>query len=281
MILYTSGTTGRPKGVVSTHAGVTAQVRSLVEAWEWTPEDRILLVLPLHHVHGIVNVLGCALASGACCTMLERFEAETVWTCFAERELTLFMAVPTIYAKLIACWEAGGPDRRRAWSEAGAGLRLAVSGSAALPRAVLERWREITTTGMVLSQPLHGTRRAGTVGRALGGVEVRRLDALGRPASPEEPGEIEVRGPGVFLEYWNRPDETAAAFHDGWFRTGDIAVVEDGDYRILGRRGIDLIKTGGYKVSALEVEECLRAHPAVADCAVVGVADPVWGERVA
>ena len=123
---------------------------------------------------------------------------------------------------------------------------------------------------MALSNPLHGERRPGSVGTPLPGVEVRLVD-----------GELEVRGPGVFLEYWRRPEETRDAFRDGWFRTGDVAVVEDGSYRLLGRSNVDIIKTGGYKVSALEIEEVLRDHPAVADCAVVGVPDDEWGERVA
>src|SRR5207244_7056901 len=143
----------------------------------------------------------------------------------------------------------------------------------------------MTEIGMALSNPLHGTRRPGFVGTSLPGVEVRLVDETGRPVSGARggaaaPGEIEVRGASVFLEYWRQPEATAAAFRDGWFRTGDVAVVEDGAYRILGRSSVDIIKTGGYKVSALEVEEGLRTHPAIADCAVVGVGDPEWGERI-
>jgi malonyl-CoA/methylmalonyl-CoA synthetase len=156
----------------------------------------------------------------------------------------------------------------------------------------LERWREITghtllerygmtEIGMALSNPLRGERRPGSVGTPLPGVEVRLVDDEGAPAEPGTPGELEVRGPNVFLEYWGRPDDTRAAFRDGWFRTGDVAVVEDGAYRLLGRTSVDIIKTGGYKVSALEIEEVLRTHPAIAECAVVGVDDAEWGERVA
>jgi len=291
MMVYTSGTTGKPKGVVTTHANIAAQVTSLVTAWEWRADDRILLVLPLHHVHGIVNVLTCALWAGACCEMAPSFEAERVWSRIAAGDLTLFMAVPTIYAKLIAAWEAAAPERRRAWSAGCARMRLMVSGSAALPVQRLERWREIsghvllerygmTEIGMALSNPLRGERRPGFVGVPLPGVDVRLVDETGQAAAAGTPGEIEVRGGTVFLEYWRRPEATAAAFRDGWFRTGDVAVVEGGAYRILGRSSVDIIKTGGYKVSALEVEEVLRTHPAIADCAVVGVEDPDWGERV-
>ena len=284
MIVYTSGTTGKPKGVVTTHANIAAQVTSLVTAWEWREDDWILLVLPLHHVHGIINVLTCALWAGARCEMLAKFEAEPVWTRIAAGELTLFMAVPTIYGKLITAWEAAAPERRRAWSAGCAPprMRLMVSGSAALPVQRLERWREIsghvllerygmTEIGMALSNPLRGERRPGFVGTPLPGVKVRLVPGT---------GEIEVRGATVFLEYWRRPDATAAAFRDGWFRTGDVAVVDHGAYRILGRLSVDIIKTGGYKVSALEVEEVLRTHPAIAECAVVGVEDPEWGERI-
>jgi malonyl-CoA/methylmalonyl-CoA synthetase len=293
MMVYTSGTTGKPKGVVTTHASIAAQVTSLVTAWEWRADDWILLVLPLHHVHGIINVLTCALWAGARCEMLPKFDAERIWARIAAGELTLFMAVPTVYGKLIAAWEAAAPERRRAWSAGCAPprMRLMVSGSAALPVQRLERWREISghvllerygmsEIGMALSNPLAGERLPGFVGTPLPGVEVRLVDDAGRLVPTGAPGEIEVRGATVFLEYWRRPDATAAAFRDGWFRTGDVAVVEHGAYRILGRSSVDIIKTGGFKVSALEVEEALRAHPAIAECAVVGVEDPEWGERI-
>jgi malonyl-CoA/methylmalonyl-CoA synthetase len=291
MMVYTSGTTGRPKGVVTTHASLAAQITSLIRAWGWTPDDRILLVLPLHHVHGIVNVLGCALWAGAMCEIHPRFDAEETWARLESGELTLFMAVPTTYRRLIASWEAAPPSVRDARSVGCRRMRLMVSGSAALPVPTLERWREITghtllerygmtEIGMALSNPLRGERRPGFVGSPLPGVEVRLTGESGGVVAPGTPGEIEVRGPNVFQEYWRRPEATREAFRDGWFRTGDTAVVEDGVYRILGRTSVDIIKTGGYKVSALEIEELLRTHPAVAECAVVGIPDDDWGERV-
>jgi malonyl-CoA/methylmalonyl-CoA synthetase len=139
----------------------------------------------------------------------------------------------------------------------------------------------MTEIGMALSNPLRGERTPGSVGTPLPGVEVQLVGENGAQVVPGTPGEIEVRGPSVFAEYWGQPDATRAAFRDGWFRTGDTAVVENGVYRILGRTSIDILKTGGHKVSALEIEEALREHPAVAECAVVGVPDPEWGERVA
>jgi malonyl-CoA/methylmalonyl-CoA synthetase len=292
MILYTSGTTSRPKGVVTTHTNITAQIMSLVEAWEWSADDRIILFLPLHHVHGIINVVSCALWSGATCEMMSRFDANAVWNRIASGGLTLFMAVPTIYVKLIAAWEAASPERRAVLSKACDKLRLMVSGSAALPVSTLERWKEIsghtllerygmTEIGMALSNPLRGERVPGSVGKPLPSVKVQLVGENGGPVAPGTPGEIEVRGPSVFAEYWGKPDASRDAFREGWFRTGDTAVVEDGVYRILGRTNIDILKTGGHKISALEIEEALREHPAVAECAVVGIPDPEWGERVA
>ena len=291
MVLYTSGTTSRPKGVVTTHRQIQSQVASLVEAWEWQANDRVLLVLPLHHVHGIINVLTCALWSGAVCEVLPRFDPDSVWERVLRGELTLFMAVPTIYARLIDAWERAAPELRREMTAACSRLRLMVSGSAALPVPVFRRWQEVsrhlllerygmTEIGMALSNPLRGERRPGHVGAPLPGVEVRLVDESGAPVEEGAPGEIWVRGPNVFKEYWANPSATSAAFQDGWFRTGDVAVVEDGSHRILGRQSVDIIKTGGYKVSALEIEEVLLGCPGVEECAVVGVEDEKWGESV-
>ncbi|MGO9175805.1 MAG: acyl-CoA synthetase [Desulfobaccales bacterium] len=290
MILYTSGTTGKPKGVVTTHENITAQIASLVEAWGWTPDERILEVLPLHHIHGIVNVIACALWVGAVCEIFPAFNAQKVWDRIAQGGLTLFMAVPTIYVKLIEAWEKAAPIEQNRMSEGCRRMRLMVSGSAALPVPVLERWKEIsgqvllerygmTEIGMGLSNALHGKRFPGCVGTPLPGVEARLME-LGAPAPAGTPGEIEIRGPAVFLEYWGKPEETKKSFRDGWFLTGDVAVEENGIYRILGRSSVDIIKTGGYKVSALEIEATLLTHPDINEVAVVGMPDPVWGERV-
>ena len=291
MILYTSGSTGKPKGVVLTHAAIEAQVGSLVEAWQWRAEDRVLNVLPMHHIHGIVNILTCALWSGACCECLTPFEADTVWRRFKAGGLTLFMAVPTVYSLLIEAWERASPETREAWSAACRQFRVMVSGSAALPVAIFEHWSRIsghtllerygmTEIGMALSNPLNGRRRAGFVGRPLPGVEVKLVDDRGEPVSDGQPGEIAVRGETVFKEYWNRPEETVAAFRDGWFLTGDVTGIEQGDYRILGRKSVDIIKTGGFKVSALEIEALYGEHPGVKEIAVVGMPDDRWGEAV-
>ena len=294
LLLYTSGTTGRPKGVPIRHRHLAAQIRSLSEAWRWSADDHVLGDLPLHHVHGIVNVVLSALWHGATCTLHRRFDAVRVWSSFADQPAaptpcpTLFMAVPTIYRRLIEEWHRR-PELQEQRKRAAGRLRLMVSGSAALPETTLDAWREIsgqrllerygmTEIGMALSQPYDeikgGPRVPGTVGSSLPGVDVRlRGD------------ELEVRGPGVFDGYWRRPDDTAEAFtDDGWFRTGDVAQVEDSAggpvYRLLGRRSVDILKSGGEKISALEVEAVLRLHDAVADAAVVGLPDPEWGQKV-
>ena len=202
------------------------------------------------------------------------------------------MAVPTMYAQLLRAWEEAAPRDRKVWSSAAGRLRLMVSGSAALPRRVFARWEQVggqqilerygmTEFGMALSNPLEGERRPGAVGRPLPGVSVRLVDEQDQPIEAEGvAGELQVKGPNVCLEYWGQPAATAAAFCGAWFRTGDIAVRERGYYRILGRQSVDIIKAGGYKVSALEVEEVLRTHPRIGECAIVGVEDAEWGERV-
>jgi malonyl-CoA/methylmalonyl-CoA synthetase len=291
LMLYTSGTTGKPKGVVLTHQNLKAQIITLIQAWEWERGDRILHVLPLHHTHGIVNVLCCALWAGAACHMTPRFDAQEVWRLLISGDITLFMAVPTIYFKLMEAWEKSSSEQQKIMGDACRRIRLMVSGSAALPVTAFHRWRSITghdllerygmtEIGMALSNPLKGERKPGHVGTPLPGVEVKLVDEKGASVQPGDAGEIEVRGPGVFKEYWRRPSETEAAFRESWFRTGDLAVFENGSYRILGRLSTDIIKTGGYKVSALEIEEMLRTHPLVREVAVVGIADPQWGERV-
>jgi malonyl-CoA/methylmalonyl-CoA synthetase len=293
MILYTSGTTSKPKGVVSTHDMIAAQIQSLISAWEWTEQDRILHCLPLHHIHGIINVLCCALWSGAGCEFVPRFDVDVVWERFLHSDdLTLFMAVPTIYSHLIQAWQNFTEEEKHAATAGCQKFRLMVSGSAALPVEVLEHWRLITghtllerygmtEIGMALSNPLHGERRPGHVGTPLPGVELRLVAEDGDVPEMGAPGEIQVRGATVFEEYWQRSEATLGAFSEGgWFRTGDIGECHDGHIRILGRSSVDIIKTGGYKVSALEIEAKLREHPLITQCAVVGLDDVQWGQLV-
>ncbi|XP_060644396.2 malonate--CoA ligase ACSF3, mitochondrial [Anolis sagrei] len=318
MIVYTSGTTGRPKGVLSTHQNFQAVITGLVDKWEWTKDDVILHVLPLHHVHGIVNKLLCPLWVGATCVMLPEFNAQTVWETFLNPQthrVNVFMAVPTIYAKLTEYYsqhytQPHVQDFIRAVCQNN--IRLMVSGSAALPVPILEKWKSITghtllerygmtEVGMALSNPLRGPRVPGSVGNPLPGVKVRiATESLQRdgpaytvhaegnedgtkvtPGLENKEGELFVKGPTVFREYWNKPTETKEAFtSDGWFKTGDTAVYKDGTYWIRGRTSVDIIKSGGYKISALEVERHLLAHQSIADVAVIGAPDPMWGQKV-
>ena len=281
-ILYTSGTTGPPKGAVITHGNLVANARALERAWGWREDDVLVHALPLFHVHGLF--VACHLAlRGSRLRLLPRFDPEAVVRAFAGA--SVFMGVPTHYARLLACG--------RLTREACAGMRLFVSGSAPLPErvfaafhertghAILERYG-MTEIGMALSNPLAGPRVPGTVGVPLPGVEVRIVDARGLPAADGETGELQVRGPSVFAGYWNAPERTAAAFAaDGWFRTGDLARRDpaSGHYAIVGRLRA-LIVTGGFKVQPEEVERHLEALPGVAESAVFGVPHPEWGEAV-
>jgi malonyl-CoA/methylmalonyl-CoA synthetase len=291
LMVFTSGTTGRPKGVVHTHASLRAQIEAMVDAWRWSPEDRILQVLPLHHVHGIVNVTLCPLWVGAVGEAPGTFDPVATWERVASGEITVFMAVPTIYARLVSTWDAADEPTRQRWSRGAAGLRLMVSGSAALPVTVLDRWQDLTghvllerygmtEVGMALGNTLE-RRVPGHVGVPFTGVEVRLVDEAGSDVPAGAPGELLLRGPQVFSGYWDRPDATDEAFVDGWFRTGDVAELTPDGYRLLGRSSVDILKSGGEKVSALEIEAEYRTHPGVADCAVVGLPDPEWGDRVA
>jgi malonyl-CoA/methylmalonyl-CoA synthetase len=293
MILYTSGTTNLPKGVVTTHGNLNAQIASLITAWEWTNRDHTLCILPLHHVHGIVNIVSCALWAGGCCEFLPQFSAENVFKTFKKGEINVFMAVPTIYFKLITHWENMSIDEQKELTDCMARFRFMVSGSAALPVSVMHKWEKIsqhtllerygmTEIGMALSNPYRGKRFAGHVGYPLPRVQVRLADEQDKDIAPTEIGEIQVKGATIFTEYWGKPDATAASFtEDGWFKTGDVATVDnEGGYRILGRNSVDIIKSGGYKISALEIEEVLRTHPSVSDCCVVGIDDEEWGELV-
>ncbi|MEU4166209.1 acyl-CoA synthetase [Streptomyces sp. NPDC026665] len=301
LVVYTSGTTGPPKGAVVPRRAIAATLDALADAWQWTGDDVLVHGLPLFHVHGlIIGVLG-PLRRGGSVRHLGRFSAEGV-----ARELgsgaTMLFGVPTMYHRLA---EALGEDP--ALAKALGGARLLVSGSAALPlhdheriraatgRGVVERYG-MTETLMNTSVRADGEPRPGTVGVPLPGVGLRLVEedgtaiawyeADGTPAGAydgESVGEIQVRGPNLFTEYLNRPDATADAYTaDGWFRTGDMAVLDpDGSVRIVGRRATDLIKSGGHKIGAGEIENALLEHPGVREAAVAGEPDADLGERVA
>nr|WP_042198923.1 acyl-CoA synthetase [Kibdelosporangium sp. MJ126-NF4]CEL23623.1 3-methylmercaptopropionyl-CoA ligase (DmdB) [Kibdelosporangium sp. MJ126-NF4] len=285
-IVYTSGTTGPPKGVVLPRRAIMSNLDALALAWAWTSEDVLVHGLPLFHVHGlIIGIIG-PLRRGGAVRHVGRFSSAAV-----ARELagdaTMMFGVPTMYHRLAADVEAD-PVLAEAIGQA----RLLVSGSAALPASdhdrifratgqrIVERYG-MTETLMNCSVRADGERRPGTVGPPVDGVDLRIVDEQGKEVADGEIGEIEVRGPNLFLEYLNRPDATAAALRDGWFRTGDVATLDpDGYVRIVGRRATDLIKSGGYKIGAGEIENVLLEHPQVAEVAVTGEPDDDLGERI-
>lgn len=293
LIIYTSGTTNKPKGVVHTHASLDFQFKTLSKAWSWTENDFIPIFLPLHHIHGIINKLCCALYNGAKAEIFEKFETEKVYQKIIDQDYTVFMAVPTIYSHLIQHHQGKETDQQTAFSEKCKTMRLMISGSAALPVKTLKTWKKISNhtllerygmseIGMAISNPYIGERRAGHIGQAFEGIQIQLLDDKQNVITEENiPGEIHVKGPNLFKHYFNKLEQTESSFNkEEWFITGDMAVISNGYYKIVGRKSVDIIKSGAYKISALEIEEQIRKHPEVLDCAVVGKEDETWGEII-
>lgn len=289
MLVFTSGTTGKPKGAVLTHENLLASMRALESAWRLGPNDRLLLTLPLFHVHGLAVGVHGMLLLGHSIRLEERFDVDRVLVLLAdEREgITLFYGVPTLYRRILDRAAAEG-------TRFASTLRLFVSGSAPLPaadaqafrkafgHAILERYG-MSETLMNIAQEIDGERRPGWIGKPLPGVEVRFVDAGGQDVVDGDEGEIWVRGRNVTPGYFRDRQATAAALTaDGWFKTGDLGRREalSGQIRITGRAK-EMIVSGGLKIQPREVEECLLLHPAVAEAAVVGVPDPDLGEAVA
>mmetsp|Transcript_18235 Transcript_18235/g.26111 ORF Transcript_18235/g.26111 Transcript_18235/m.26111 type:complete len:775 (-) Transcript_18235:1889-4213(-) len=338
MILYTSGTTGNPKGVVSTHRNIYHQITDLVLSWKWNKEDSILHFLPLHHVHGVINKLCCAIWVGASVEFM-KFHPIELWKRLAaaqqkqndnngngsnknnsyRRPITLFMAVPTVYAKLletIPSLPSSTISDALSSTLHPSNMRLMVSGSAALPTSILSKWEDVTKHrilerygmtefAMALSNPYHPIeeRHPGYVGLPLPSVDVKIVDEdTGDTIIPDTltktissspatttgttetlSGELCVKGPTVFIEYYNKPSATASAFDDdGYFRTGDVAEYDPqyNSYQILGRLSADIIKCGGHKLSGLHIERVLLEHPMLEEAVVLGVPDETYGERV-
>ena len=282
-IVYTSGTTGRAKGAVLTHGNLAANARTLVEAWRITAADRYLAVLPLFHVHGLGNGVCSWLASGCRMRLAPRFEHDRAEALFEEFRPTLFFGVPTVYVHLLDLKDSAA-------RQIGERMRLFVSGSAPLPAPVFEAFRAkfghailerygMTETLMTIGNPYDGERRPGTVGRPLPGVDVRIVGPDGRDVAEGATGQLLVRGPAVFEGYWRQPEATAAAFADGWFRTGDLgARSADGTVTLRGRAS-ELIISGGFNVYPREIEDVLLEQPGVREAAVVGARDERRGER--
>jgi len=288
LVIYTSGTTGKPKGVLLPRRAVAANLDALADAWAWTEADRLTHALPIFHVHGLVLGTFGPLRLGGHVRHLGRFSPEAVTAALSDGATMLF-GVPTMYHRLAEAVEAD-PAAARAL----AGARLLVSGSAALPAKTFERIERatgqriverygLTETLMNTAVRADGERRPGEVGAPLAGVEVRIVgdDGDDAPADAETIGEVVVRGPNVFLRYLNRPEATAEVVRGGWFWTGDLATLApDGYVRIVGRKSTDLIKTGGFKVGAGEIEGALLEHEAVSEAAVAGRPDEDLGERI-
>jgi fatty acid CoA ligase FadD36 len=281
LIIYTSGTTGPPKGVVVSRRAIAADIDMLAEAWQWTPDDTLVHGLPLYHVHGLVLGLLGSLRIG------NRFvhTGKPSPALYAAAGGSMYFGVPTVWSRIV-----DDVDAARALVDA----RLLVSGSAPLPVPVFDKLAAITghepverygsTESLItLSTRADGERRAGWVGLPLNGVETRLVDEQGSevPRDGETIGRLQVRSPTMFDGYLNRPDATADAFDGDWYRTGDVAVIDsDGMHRIVGRESVDLIKTGGFRVGAGEIEAVLLGHPGVTEVAVVGLPDEDLGQRI-
>jgi malonyl-CoA/methylmalonyl-CoA synthetase len=287
---YTSGTTGRSKGAMLTHANLMANSAAVTRAWHWTEQDRLLLTLPLFHIHGLGVGLNGALFTASTVDLRRGFDATDVIDTLTRGETTMFFGVPTMYTRLIA-------EARRRLAEGAPfrvdTVRLFVSGSAPLTpqtfaefeelfgQRILERYG-MTETIMNLTNPYDGERRPGTVGMPFPGQEARIVDVRTRQPIPDGViGEIQVRGPNVFAGYWRNPQATAEAFDaEGWFNTGDLGWRGADGYFVITGRARELIISGGYNIYPREVEEVLLDHPAVAEVAVVGLPDPEFGEQV-
>ena len=286
MVIYTSGTTGLPKGVLLSRRAIAADLDALAEAWQWTADDVLVHGLPLFHVHGLVLGLLGSLRVGNRFVHTGKPTPAGYAQARAEAGGTLYFGVPTVWSRVVAD-EAAARALRPA--------RLLVSGSAALPVPVFDRLAELTghqpierygasESLITISTRADGERRAGWVGLPVAGVETVLVDDDGAPVphDGETVGRLQVRGPTLFDGYLNRPDATAEAFDDdGWYRTGDVAVVDSaGMHRIVGRESVDLIKSGGYRIGAGEIETVLLGHPGVEEAAVVGLPDQDLGQRI-
>ena len=285
LIIYTSGTTGAAKGAVLSHNNLAANGITLTTVWRISESDRYLAMLPLFHVHGLGNGVHSWLITGSRMRLLERFDHRTTPRVMAEFKPTLVFGVPTIYVRLLDPAVVSEDQAR----EIGRSARLFVSGSAPLPAHVHEAFRArfghtilerygMSEALMIMSNPYEGERRAGSVGPPLPGVSARIVDEHGDLLGNDAVGEIEIRSPHLIAEYWRRPDATAAAFRDGWFRTGDLGIRSpDGYYTLRGRRG-DLIISGGFNIYPREIEELLLEDARVREAAVIGVPDELRGE---
>ncbi len=290
LILYKSDNIKLTKGVVITHANIYAQINSLVKSLEWKKNDYTLSLLPLHQIQGIIDVVCCSLWVGACCEFLFKFNEANIFQTFGEGKVTLFMADSNIYNRLIKFWNEIPYREKLLIQEKMEHQRLMVNTSTLMSVSMLHKWKKIsgqtlierygmTETGMVFSNPLKGKRNPGYVGKPLPKVQVRIADENNKSIGIGSLGEIQVKGPNVFKMYWNKEQETKDAFtKDGWFRTGDIGIIENDNFKLLGKDNADIITLEGNKISALEIEQVLKAHKNIIDCSVIGLKDESLGK---
>jgi long-chain acyl-CoA synthetase len=286
VILYTSGTTGQPKGAELTHAGLNSNARTTQETLlESTPDDVIMGCLPLFHVFGLTCSLNAGVLAGSTLTLIPRFDGAQALSVVERDGVTVFQGVPTMFSAILHSSDAGTTDV--------SSLRLCVSGGSAMPVEVMRSFEAafgcIVLEGYGLSEtsPVasfnhpHAERKPGSIGTPIRGVELRLVDDDGKDVAEAEVGEIAIRGENVMKGYWQRPEDTATAIPDGWFRTGDLARQdEEGFYFIVDRKK-EMIIRGGYNVYPREIEEALYEHPAVAEVACIGISHPDLGEEVA
>lgn len=282
MFLYTSGTTGIPKGAMITHGNIMATVKGLHHLWQWTSEDVLLHVLPIFHVHGLVVAQFGALYAGATSVWMHRFEADAVGELIHRHQISVLMAVPTIYYRLLDTLNSAKLSS----------MRLFTSGSAPLPVSVHHRFEAqfgfrilerygMTEVGIVLSNPFDGERRIGTVGFPVGQTQIRIVDSrTGTDCEPGSIGEIWISGPSVISGYWRRPDASAQSIHEGWLKSGDLGKMDPDGYISIVGRSKDLIITGGLNVYPRDIERIFLECESVQDIAVVGLPDEEWGETV-
>ncbi|MBI2208415.1 long-chain-fatty-acid--CoA ligase [Candidatus Woesearchaeota archaeon] len=281
IIFYTSGTTGRSKGALLSHRNMESDLDALKEAWRLTDKDRLLLALPLYHIHGLGVALCGSFYNGYSLVLRKRFDAEETLKLIQDKKCTLFMGVPTMYIKILEVNEKYDTSS----------MRLFISGSAPLSAETFKEFKEkfghnileragMSETNMNFSNPYHGKRKPGTVGLPLKGVKVKIVGKNFREVPKGREGDILIKGPNVFKGYWNAPEKTKESFHDGWFITGDVGKIDNDGYITFLGRSKDLIISGGLNIYPAEVEEVVNSHPAVLESAIIGVPDKYFGEAV-
>lgn len=289
LILFSSKTR-HPFPVVHSFRSLMAQMQAVLQLWQWQPEDRLLHVMPLAHSHGLISGLLSAMAAGSCCEMVYSFKVQPIWKHLSSGKASLFTAVPTLYQYLVDAWYKAPDHQRRHWQKGAQKLRQCITGSTPIPPRLQEQWQQIThkpllfrygttESGLILHATNNTTQYPGIAGEPFPGVSLRVVDDRSRVLATG-PGELEVRSPQLFKEYYGNPDVTQESYDHGWFRTGSLAIQSGNIYQLLGQRNPETIEAGGYRVSAREVEVVLDNHPRVSECAVLGTPCEIWGEAI-